>query len=88
MVTYYCHAGGVADFSIWHLQASLASGEDVFGPLIRRFLLQNTHKVTVELLPDAKLGAEVEQDEKARLKVSSDSMLSKCGMPVGPLSVF
>ena len=49
----------------------MASGEDVFGPLIRRYLLQNTHKVTVELLPDAKLGAEVEQDEKARLKVSS-----------------
>ena len=41
----------------------------MFGPLIRRYLLQNTHKVTVELLPDAKLGAQVEQDEKARLKV-------------------
>ena len=41
----------------------------MFGPLIRRYLLQNTHKVTVELLPDAKLGAKVEQDEKARLKV-------------------
>ena len=50
-------------------QARLAGGEDVFGPLIRRFLLQNTHKVTVELLPDAKLGAQIEQDEKARLKV-------------------
>ncbi len=47
----------------------MASGEDVFGPLIQRYLLKNTHKVTVELLPDAKLGAKVEQDEKARLKV-------------------
>ena len=53
-------------------QARLASGEDVFGPLIQRYLLQNTHKVTVELLPDAKLGAKVEQDEKARLKVLLD----------------
>ena len=50
-------------------QARMASGEDVFGPLIQRYLLKNTHKVTVELLPDAKLGAKVEQDEKARLKV-------------------
>ncbi len=70
-----------------HLQASLAGGEDVFGPLIRRYLLQNTHKVTVELLPDAKLGAEVEQDEKARLKVSSDSMLRNPGSLFRSLSV-
>ena len=30
-------------------QARLASGEDVFGPLIRRFILDNKHRVTVEV---------------------------------------
>ena len=31
------------------LQARMESGEDVFGPLIRRFLLENRHRVTVEV---------------------------------------
>lgn len=30
-------------------QERLASGEDVFGPLIRQFLLDNKHRVTVEV---------------------------------------
>lgn len=68
------------------VQARLASGEDVFGPLIQRFLLDNNHKVTVELLPDSKLGAIVEADEKKRLEVRSpervrrirDKTLSAC----------
>ena len=50
------------------MQARVASGEDVFGPLLRKYLLNNTHRVTVELLPDAKLGAEQEQAEKDKLK--------------------
>ena len=45
----------------------------MFGPLIQRFLLDNNHKVTVELLPDTKLGAIVEADEKKRLQVRSNS---------------
>jgi len=50
------------------VQARVASGEDVFGPLLRKFLLNNTHRVTVELLPDAKLGQEQEKAEKDQLK--------------------
>ncbi len=50
------------------LQARVASGEDVFGPLLRKYLLNNTHRVTVELLPDAQLGSEQERAEKEQLK--------------------
>mmetsp|Transcript_3635 Transcript_3635/g.10465 ORF Transcript_3635/g.10465 Transcript_3635/m.10465 type:complete len:1063 (+) Transcript_3635:286-3474(+) len=48
-------------------KARLASGEDVFGPLLKKYLLENTHCVTVELLPDAELGAKIESQEKDRL---------------------
>ena len=40
--------------TVGRLQARLASGEDVFGPLIRRFLLDNRHRVTVEVWCPAK----------------------------------
>jgi Peptidase M16C associated len=56
------------------LQERLASGEDLFGPLIRRFLLDNTHRVTVELLPDKSLGAKIEAQEKARLEAKKASL--------------
>eukprot|EP00887_Chlorella_sp_A99_P003900 scaffold11.g3900.t1 len=46
----------------------LAAGEDVFGPLIRKYLLDNTHRVTVELRPDVQLAQEIEATEAARLK--------------------
>lgn len=50
------------------MQSRVASGEDIFGPLLRKFFLNNNHRVTVELLPDSKLGSEKEQAEKERLK--------------------
>ena len=37
----------------------LDSGEDVFGDLLDRFLLHNTHRVTVVTLPDSRLAAQV-----------------------------
>ena len=49
------------------LQERLASGEDVFGPLIEKYLLQNSHRVVVELLPDSELAAKEEAEEKAKL---------------------
>ncbi len=49
-------------------KARLDAGENVFGPLIRKYLLGNKHLVTVELKPDAKLGKEMEELEKARLE--------------------
>jgi presequence protease len=48
-------------------KARLASGEDVFGPLIRKYLLENMHRVSVTMLPDTGLAARVEADERARL---------------------
>lgn len=49
-------------------KARLAAGEDVFGPLIEKYLLQNTHRVTVELKPDASLAEEIEKNEQERLE--------------------
>ena len=49
------------------LQARLASGEDIFGPLIQKYLLKNSHRIRVDTLPDDELAARQEADEKARL---------------------
>jgi presequence protease len=46
----------------------------VFGPLIRRYLLDNQHRVTVKLLPDASLGAKIEAAEKARVDAARGGM--------------
>lgn len=55
--------------SLEHLKSRLAAegSRAVFAPLLRRFLLENTHRVSVELEPDAGLGEEVEQEEAERL---------------------
>ena len=50
-------------------KARLGAGEDVFGPLIRKYLLDNGHRVTVELRPDSSLGDKIEQTEQERLQV-------------------
>lgn len=55
-------------------KARLGSGEDVFGPLIRRYLLDNSHRVTVELRPDNALGQQIEKEEEERLKKVRESM--------------
>jgi len=55
-------------------KARLASGKDVFGPLIEKYLLKNTHKVTVELLPDSKLASEQDAVEKERLAKAKADM--------------
>lgn len=49
------------------LQARLASGEDIFGPLIQKYLLKNSHRIRVDTLPDEELAAKQEADEKQRL---------------------
>ena len=49
------------------LQGRLASGEDIFGPLIRKYLLDNKHRVSVEMLPDTGLAAQREAAERDRL---------------------
>ena len=48
-------------------QGRIASGEDVFGPLIEKYLLANKHRVTVQLLPDQQLAAKEDEEEKAQL---------------------
>lgn len=55
-------------------KSKLASGEDVFGPLIRKYLLENKHRVTLTMLPDSTLAAQVEEQEKARLVAARGGM--------------
>jgi Zn-dependent M16 (insulinase) family peptidase len=55
-------------------KARLQRGEDVFGPLIRKYLLDNGHRVTVELRPDASLGDAIEADEQQRLAAAREGM--------------
>ena len=58
-----------------NFKSRIASGEDVFGPLIRHFLLDNKHRVTVELRPDARLGEEIEAEEVSRLDAERAKMV-------------
>lgn len=58
-------------------KARLAAGEDVFGPLIRTYLLENTHRVTVELRPDSTLGEVIEKEELSRLDSVRSTMTEK-----------
>ncbi|KAG2444514.1 hypothetical protein HXX76_001261 [Chlamydomonas incerta] len=48
-------------------KSKLAAGGDVFGPLIHKYLLDNTHRVAVRLLPDSAKAAAIEAAEKAEL---------------------
>ncbi len=49
------------------IKERLADGEPVFEALLRTRFLDNTHRATVFLLPDPKLGKEREKREQARL---------------------
>ena len=55
-------------------KARLSAGEDVFGPLIRKYLLDNTHRVTVELRPDNEMGKTIENEELSRLEKIKSSL--------------
>ena len=56
------------------LKARLTSGEDVFRPLIARFLVDNPHRVSVVLQPDAALGPAQEAAEQARVDAAVAAM--------------
>jgi len=62
-------------------KARLDAGEDVFAPLIQNYLLDNPHRVTLELQPDVGLGEKQETEEKDTLKayrstLSEDDVLT------------
>ncbi|WP_295638731.1 insulinase family protein [uncultured Mailhella sp.] len=59
------------------IKARLASGEKVFENAIRRWFLDNPHRVTVLLLPDAGLAAARQVAEDARLAAIHDGMSEK-----------
>jgi presequence protease len=51
-----------------------AAGGGYFEELIRRHLLDNNHRVTVQLRPDAELAAREEAEEKGRLAAAAAAM--------------
>lgn len=56
------------------LKARLANGERLFEAAISRWFLENTHRATVVLRPDAGFAARKEAEEKARLARVHDSL--------------
>ena len=57
-----------------HPQDRLASGEQIFGPLLQKHLLQNQHKVSARVLPDKQLGSQQDEAEKAKLEQRMKAM--------------
>jgi len=56
------------------IKARIASGEPVFENAIRRWFLENTHRVTVLLLPDANLAQARQDEEDARVEALRAAM--------------
>jgi presequence protease len=59
----------------------VARGERYFESLIQTYLLENSHRVTVLLKPDAELGKRREQDERRRLEEARCQ--NECGRTAG-----
>jgi presequence protease len=57
-----------------NLKARLQNGERVFEEMIARELLENSHRSTIILRPDADLAQQTEAEEKARLQQARDAM--------------
>ena len=66
---YACSDGGLCDAA-----GPPGIGEDIFGPLIRKYLLDNRHRVSVEMLPDKDLAAQREAAERDRLAAVRSAM--------------
>ena len=49
------------------MQDRLASGDKIFEPLLEKYLLNNTHKISARVLPDKQLAAQQEEAEKLKL---------------------
>ncbi len=56
------------------LKERLAGGEKVFENLIRTWLLDNSHRATVVLLPDHQLAARLDAEESARIAQAFDPL--------------
>eukprot|EP00616_Rhizochromulina_sp_CCMP1243_P000175 CAMPEP_0118974666 /NCGR_PEP_ID=MMETSP1173-20130426/12764_1 /TAXON_ID=1034831 /ORGANISM="Rhizochromulina marina cf, Strain CCMP1243" /LENGTH=1033 /DNA_ID=CAMNT_0006924443 /DNA_START=71 /DNA_END=3172 /DNA_ORIENTATION=+ len=56
------------------LKEDLAAGKPVFTDMIRKLLLENEHRVTVEMVPDTELEKEQVAEEEARLAAIKGDM--------------
>jgi hypothetical protein len=56
------------------LKEDLASGIPVFQDLIKKYLVNNAHRITVEMTPDAEMEAKRVKDEESMLAAVKASM--------------
>jgi len=56
------------------LKERLAAGEPVFQTLLQKLIVENTHRVTVDMQPDPELEARRQAEEEEKLQVLRDSM--------------
>lgn len=59
------------------LKQRIANKEDVWRPLLRQYLLANSHRVTLELQPDNRLGQQMEQEEREKCEQKKGGMSAK-----------
>lgn len=63
--------------ALGNFKTKLASGQDVFGPLIKKYILENQHRVVVHLLPDSELSHKMEAEEKERIEAFRKTLTSE-----------
>jgi Zn-dependent M16 (insulinase) family peptidase len=59
------------------LKDDLAAGKPVFQDLLKRFVVENEHRVTVEMKPDATLEQKTQAAEEARLAAIKETLTSE-----------
>lgn len=52
----------------------VAAGEDIFKPLIQKYMLENPHRVSFKMLPDSKKAAAIEEKERKTLEEYQKSL--------------
>lgn len=62
------------EVALSQLKADLAAGKPVFQDLLKKYIVDNEHRITVELKPDAELEAKVVAEEVDRLKKIKDTL--------------
>lgn len=52
----------------------VATGEDIFKPLIKKYMLDNAHRVSFTMLPDSKKSKLIEESEQKALEDHQKSL--------------
>lgn len=59
-----------------NIKERMRSEQNLFGPLISKYLLNNSHRVTLEMKPDPELGSRMNEEERRRLEEKRVNMSS------------